>query len=198
MHVHSLFAAALMLTFGASEATAQEPSPPPDNAAQNKPVNTTEMQKHASEMCDDHYARIVGAMSYLEVRLALSDSQRPLFDHWKSLKLADAKAHRADCAVRKPPNQPPPIIDLLNLEEKMIRARLEEVKTEIPLLEALSKTLSEDQKRRFERNWMMAAMRPNAGPPPFGPPRDNRRPGTEEMNHDAPPPPPDGGPLPMQ
>ena len=198
MHAHNLLAAALMLAFGASGATAQEPPlPPPDNAARMEPADTAEMQKHAVEMCEDHYARIVGAMSYLEVRLALSDSQRPLFERWKTVKSANAKAHLADCMARRPPDQPPSIIDLMNLEEKMIRARLEEVKTEMPLLEALSKTLSEDQKHMFERNWMMMApMGPKAGPRPHGPPPDNL--GPEEMNDTAPPPPPDGGSLPLQ
>ena len=38
-----------------------------------------EMAAHMKQMCDDHYAREVGRMAYLETRLNLTPSEQPLF-----------------------------------------------------------------------------------------------------------------------
>jgi len=190
----SLVTAVFSLALAAAAATAQEPpqAPPPDKPG---PADKAEMRKHAREMCNDQYAHAVGTLSYLEARLALSEMQKPLFERWKSVKLASAKARLAECAGQQPPEGPPSIIDLMKFEEKSIRDRLDEIKAEMPALQFLAKTFSEDQKHVFEDEGTMIPPDPMDGRHPPGPPCGDH--GPAAMRQDGPPP-PDGNAAPLQ
>jgi hypothetical protein len=130
-------------------------------------------QHRFAEMCIDRQARAAGALAYLEARLALTDKQQPQFERWKKIKLASVK--EADCSP--PPTGAPSIVDGLKHEEKMLRARLAEVKAETPALEALLAVLSPEQKNAFRPHQQRLGP-PNGGgarpdgdePPPEGPP----------------------------
>ncbi len=157
---------------------------------QMRPADKAEMQKHFEQMCSDRYARTVGEMAFLEVRLALSDKQRPLFDRWKSVKLASAKARLSECAAHRPPDKPPSIVDLMKLEESNIRARLDDLEAEMPALEALFNSLGDEQKQAFEGGDPMAPMGPERGSRPPMPPGDDCMADPGAMGRGEPPPPP--------
>lgn len=119
-------------------ASAEELAAKPDKA---------DMQKHFVQMCADGNARAAGEMAYLETKLALSEKQKPLFDRWKAVRLASAKSHAAECAAMLPPDAPPSGVDRLKMEEKILRARLADVKAELPSFEALYASLTPDQSK---------------------------------------------------
>src|SRR5690242_5715657 len=77
--------------------------------AQNSPAPGREMRDmrlpadmaaHMKRMCEDHYAREVGRMAYLETRLKLTPAEQPLFARWKDVSLDIAKRRSADCGQR--------------------------------------------------------------------------------------------------
>ncbi len=133
------------------------PAPPAPGAHRmmRMEVRTEDMAQHRAEFCADRYARAVGEMAYLKTRLALSDKQKPLFERWEKIKLESAKTHSGDCADMKPPGMDASLIDKLKLREKMLKERLADLQAQMPSLEALAATLSDEQKHVFER----AAMR---------------------------------------
>src|ERR1700742_989926 len=72
--------------------------------AQASPANTNEpmpskadMASWHQQMCSDHFARRVGEVAYLEAKLSLSDTQRPLFASWKESVLGSAKTNESAC-----------------------------------------------------------------------------------------------------
>jgi hypothetical protein len=173
-------AAAMLCT--AAIAQPAPPSAPPSAPAQDK----AEMQRHFAEMCLDRQAHAVGQLAYLEAKLALTDKQKPLFERWKKVKLATAKS--ADCAP--PPEGEPSVVDQLKHEQKMLQSHLEELKAELPALEALAATLTPEQKKAF------APPGPHhRGPGDHGPgdrgPRDG---GPDDHQPPGPPPPHGDGP----
>lgn len=115
-----------------------------------------EMAKMHAQMCQDGYAQDVGRFATLEVRLQLTDKQKPLFERWKALKLKAAKAHAESCAAMNPPEPPDPSagtapkapdpVEGLKREEARLKARLADLKAEIPAFEALCASLSDEQK----------------------------------------------------
>jgi hypothetical protein len=132
------------LVLSAGTALAQMPPAPPfEKGLPDK----AEMQRHFAEMCHDRLAHVTGDIAFLEVKLALTDPQKPLFERWKKIKLTAAKA--GDCAP--PPEGKPSLTDPLKHEEKMLRQRLDELKAELPALEALAASLSDGQKEAFAR-----------------------------------------------
>ena len=170
-----------------SSAAAAQPTPPADKPMPDK----AEMQRHMAEMCQDRKAHAAGELTYLETKLALSDKQRPLFERWKKIKLAEANA--AECAVPPPPDGEPSLVDQLKQEEKFLHARLDSLKAELPALDAFYASLSDAQKKAFRpapppgahRGGPMMGRGP-AGHGPDAPGRDG--PGNE--------PPPNGAPVP--
>ncbi len=124
-----------------------------------------DMQRRFAEMCIDRQAQAAGEMAYLETRLALTNAQKPLFERWKKVKLATA----GDC--EPPPRQEPAIVERLKHEQAMLRRRLDEVRTELPALEALAAVLTPEQTKRFDggpHRRVPIRMHPpeNFGPPP--------------------------------
>lgn len=104
------------------------------------------------EMCTDRYARQVGWFSYLEVKLALSDAQRPAFENWKSAVLTAAKSEQDAClAHTRDPGHSPTILDREAGEQSMLKARLSALESELPTLQSLYQILSPEQKAVFDR-----------------------------------------------
>jgi hypothetical protein len=147
--------AALLLCAGAAAA---EGPPDPMHAAS---FDKAQMQKHHARMCSDILAGASGEMAFLEVKLALSGSQKPLFERWKAVRLDAARKHAADCAATMPPDKEPSLLDNAKQEEKMLRTRLDDLHAEMPALEALAGALSDEQKGVLAHGAMM-------GPPPGG------------------------------
>jgi hypothetical protein len=147
------------LALSASAALAQD-APPAPPAAQtmgsaHDPMrgpmhaNKEEFAEHHAQMCSDRFAHDVGDLAYLETKLALGDKQRVLFDRWRNVKLASAKARAAECASLKLPDKEPSIVEHLKQDEKMLQHRLDDLRAELPTLEALTASLNDEQKHAF-------------------------------------------------
>lgn len=186
---YRFYTTTLAAVFTAGAALAQTPPAPPAKGQPDK----AEMQRHAAEMCRDRLAQATGHMAYLEAKLNLTAQQKPLFERWKKIKLGAAQA--AECLP--PPGSKPSIIEHMKGEEKMLRQRLDELKAEMPALEALFVSLSGEQKKAF----MPPPRHPGEGPgmkhhgpmgpgagPHGGPPHDG--PQQQSPDRDGPPPPP--------
>ena len=151
------------LALCASAAMAQDappPSAPPAPIAKHMGhgpwhMNKEDMAEHHAQMCSDRYARTVGALAYVEVKLALTDRQKPLFERWKHVKLESVKARANDCATMAPRDMDASIIDRLKMQEKRIKARLADLQAEMPSLEALVASLTDEQKEDLERTHEM-------------------------------------------
>lgn len=154
--IAAFFAAALI----APAALAQAAPPPagPDGAGPGKAISKADMEKHHAQMCNGFYAHEVGALAELEVRLQLTATQKPLFEKWKAVKLSAAKSHSDACLSMKGPDMPPPDAakaakppvpspaEGLKHEMQGLQDKLAEIKAELPALEALTASLSDDQK----------------------------------------------------
>jgi hypothetical protein len=133
--------AALALT--APAAWAEDAPPPPDHMAM--------MAKHHADMCGNHYARAVGKLAELEVRLNLTANQKAPFERWKDARLKQAKAKSAECADVKPLGRDASIMDLREREISHLEKRLASLKAETPALEALVKVLNPEQQTILKR-----------------------------------------------
>ena len=153
------FVASLALC--ASAAMAQDaPAAPPAPVAKHMGhgawhMNKEDMAEHHAQMCSDRYARTVGTLAYLETKLALTDKQKPLFDRWQRVKLSAARAHSDECGTMMPRDMDASIIDRMKMHEKKMKARLADLQAELPSLEALVASLTDEQKHALERTHEM-------------------------------------------
>jgi hypothetical protein len=151
---------------------------------------------HMTQMCKDMYAHKVGELAFEEARLALTPAQTGAFAHWKQVSLEIAQRHVGECNARiakmearfanrdkkdgkKMHNRGNPV-DRMAREEEMLKARLADLQSERPALEALYNALTPDQRRelghpgmgggRPMHGMMMGMMhRPGMGPMGMGP-----------------------------
>ena len=164
--------------------------------AQNSPAPAREMRDmrmpmpadlaaHMKRMCEDHYAREVGRMAYLETRLKLTSAEQPLFARWKEVTLDIAKRRSADCSqrVNQRDNREPNLVERMGREEDMLKRRIADLDSERPALSALYNALTPDQREELSpRHGMMAGgMMPD---------RDHFRRPPMEMGDRPPPQPP--------
>lgn len=151
MKLRILVAVVTPLVLGTGIALAQA-APPPEAAMAHRPwhMNPAEMAKHHAAMCTNRYARAVGGMAFLEVKLTLTPDQKPLFERWKDIVLSDAKARSAMCLAMKMPEKKPSLIEHLQHTEMMMQSRVDGLKTQMPTLEKLDTALSGDQRRILE------------------------------------------------
>ncbi|MGZ5929711.1 MAG: Spy/CpxP family protein refolding chaperone [Rhizomicrobium sp.] len=111
-----------------------------------------EMAVRLKQMCEDHYAREVGRMAYLEARLNLTQPEQPLFARWKSVKVDIAKRRSAECSQqlgghgrdlnRKFSNP----VERMTGEQDMLKRRLADLDAERPVLAALYGALTPQQR----------------------------------------------------
>ena len=105
------------------------------------------------QMCTDHFARNVGRVAYVEAKLSLNDSQRPLFDSWKQTVLGSAKSREGDCLSRqaRPDGMHEhSIIERQARMQAMLQSRLADMNAEMPSLKALYDSLTPEQKQVFD------------------------------------------------
>ena len=185
------------LALCASAAMAQNaPTPPPAPVAKHMGhgpwhMNKEDMAEHHAQMCSDLYARSVGGLAYIEIKLALTDKQKPLFDRWKRVKLASVRARADECATMKMPMMDASIIDRLKMHEKRMKSRLADLQAEMPSLEALVASLSDEQKHALERTHEMFGDRGMHGMHGMmGHEHHGYDGGHDNDDNDAPPPPP--------
>jgi len=150
--------AALALT--APAALAQEaPQGQKHHAMQ---MSADEMAKHHAEMCTNHFAEAVGKLAALEVRLNLTAAQKPAFERWKQVKLADVKAATAKCADTTPLGRDASIMEHRQRQIARAEQHLANLKAETPALEALVKVLTPEQQMVL-KHAAMEAMRDHMG-----------------------------------
>jgi hypothetical protein len=143
--------ALLAFAFAGSFALAEDAPPPQGPMPNMMHMNKNFMARHHIEMCDGLYARAVGRMAELEVKLALTSTQKPLFERWKSVRLASVKMRSEQCAKFEFPGPDATVLDGVKLETRMLEARLADLKAETPPLEALVKALSPGQQQTLQR-----------------------------------------------
>lgn len=152
-----LLAATAFAAIAAPVAFAQS-APPADGGqmqehAWHKP-SPEQMAAWHAERCKSHYARVAGKLAYLQADLSITDAQRGAFDDWKGVVLSSAKAHSDACLARADDGQQHMHHDALERTarmEKMLEARLAQLKAERPALEHLYASLTPDQKKEFDR-----------------------------------------------
>ncbi|HUO92674.1 MAG TPA: Spy/CpxP family protein refolding chaperone [Rhizomicrobium sp.] len=152
-----LLAAASIATFAAPVAFAQS-APSSDGAQQqehawHKP-NPEEMAAWHAERCKSHYARVAGKLAYLQADLQITDAQRSAFEQWKDVVLSSAKSRSDACLAQTPEGQQMHHHDALERNarmEKMLEAKLAQLKAERPALENLYASLTPDQKKEFDQ-----------------------------------------------
>lgn len=101
------------------------------------------------QMCVDRYARNAGRVAYVEARLSLTDSQRPLFDSWKQTVLGSAKSRENECLARQPHMGDMHRRNILERQarmQQMMQSRLADLTAEQPSLKTLYDSLSPEQK----------------------------------------------------
>jgi LTXXQ motif family protein len=161
--------------------------------AQNSPAptrdmrmsNTAEMAAHMKRMCEDHYAREVGHLAYLEARLNLTQPEQPLFARWKGVKLDIAKRRTADCSQRVAHMDHKEFtpVERMGREQDMLKRRLTDLDAERPVLATLYDALTPQQREALSprgRGRMAGGMREHG----------MMRGGPMEMGDHPPPPPP--------
>jgi hypothetical protein len=104
--------------------------------------------------CQDHYAREVGRIAYLETKLNLTGSQQSLFAAWKAVKLDIAKRHANECAARNMDQMHKDVspADRLAKMEERLKKRVADIDAERPALAALYGALSEDQRKALHHH----------------------------------------------
>jgi len=159
MALHTLLPLIATLALCAPAALAQEATPLPMGhhaglGGAEKGLSLEDIGKMHAHWCNALYAHEAGALTTLEVELQLSDKQKPAFDRWKAIKLATAKAHADACSAGKMPPPPdqdkakgkaPPPVEGLKIEMQHLKDRLADIKAELPALEALAATLTDEQ-----------------------------------------------------
>jgi Spy/CpxP family protein refolding chaperone len=125
----------------ASIAMAAEPAP------QTVPVPHKDRAAMHQQMCAERFADRAGRLAYLEAKLALTEQQRPLFNQWRQSVLDGAGKERAACqALTVSENAPPTIVQREDHLEKMLAAKLQDMQSSRPALQALYDALTPTQR----------------------------------------------------
>jgi len=142
----ALFTAASLFCAGLAAAqTADTAGPPPvthhhpDFAALHR------------SMCEDHQAAAAAKLAFVEVKLTLTDAQKPLFAKWRQAVLDSAAKQKASCLAEAPksPDKLPTILEHEAHEEALLQARLDMLKSTRPALQAFYDSLTDAQKESF-------------------------------------------------
>ena len=120
-----------------------------DTAAVPMPMAKNFKQERHDRFCQEIYPRAVGKLAYLETKLDLTASQKPLYERWMKVKLSSAKAHADQCMAMNPQRRD--IMERLDVEQMMLETRLADIKAEKPSLKALVASLNDDQQKTLAR-----------------------------------------------
>lgn len=158
MKTSSIAALVGIALVGATAAWAQSAPDAPKGPMPHKPGEHGRMMhdpQRAKNFCVDRYAHAVGRMAYLEAKLNLNATQKPLYEKWSQTVLASAGKDRDACTTRaanfKPDAAKPSILDRETRLEQMMTAKLDALKTQRPSLEALYASLTPDQQAQFNQ-----------------------------------------------
>ncbi|MDR3515466.1 MAG: Spy/CpxP family protein refolding chaperone [Azospirillaceae bacterium] len=148
----------------ASAATA--PDDAPDGAPLDAKPGSKDFTAFAKRMCLDHYADRIGDLAALEVRLSLTDQQRPLWNEWYKVTSASAQTMRVFCETNIPNKEAPPtIVERDDMTQSFLAAHEQALKTARPALVALYQALTPEQREILDRPHRFMG----PGPGPFHP-----------------------------
>lgn len=145
----ALFAAASLLSAGVAIAqTADNTTPPPMMHQEHHP----DFAKMHKEMCEERPAHAAAKLAYVEVKLGLTDAQKPLFAKWRQTVLDSSAKQKTACLAEAPKGdhkQVPTVLERESHEETALQARLDMLKTTRPALQAFYDSLTDAQKEEF-------------------------------------------------
>jgi hypothetical protein len=143
----ALFSAASLLCAGLAFAqTADKNAAPP--MMHQRPDRTVMHQS----MCEDHQATAAARLAFVEVKLGLTEAQKPLFAKWRQAVLDNAAKQKTACLADAPKlegHQRPTILERQAHEEEMLTARLQMLQSTKAPLKAFYESLSDAQKESF-------------------------------------------------
>lgn len=146
----------------ATNANAEQNARRPVMVAQAGPSRSGEMDRERQPSCNDISAGKQEEMHWLESRLSLTSAQAPLFARWRQVALDIARRHQSECtAHQRNGGRAPGLLDGIAEEETMLRARLADLQTERPVLEAFYRALTPGQRNALEQQGG-----PDGAPPP--------------------------------
>ena len=161
-----ILSAVALVALTASAAIAQLPAGP---RAGRTPPTAEQMTARRAQLCDVVKARQAARLAFIESRLKLTPTQKPLFDRWKSAVESVAADRLANCA--KPPvraAQRPTLIERNARMAERLKTRLANLEKTRGPEEALYNALTDDQKKLFDSGRGRARMA-MAGPMMRGP-----------------------------
>jgi periplasmic protein CpxP/Spy len=139
-------------------------------------------------MCEDHEARLAGALAFAETKLKITDTQRPAWAKFVTAVKNSDSALEKRCADPAKAKMPETLPERAQFMEEMTAAHLEQIRQVRPALNELYGTFTPEQKKtademveRFMRHGPGGlghgpGMRGHHGPGPDGDHGD-RRPG---------------------
>ena len=135
--------------FCAGLAMAQAPAPDAQAHPDHHRPDFAAMHK---SLCEDRQARAAAKLAYVEVKLGLTDAQKPLFAKWRQAVMDSAAKQKTACLAEAPKGdmkQMPTILERESHEETALQARLDMLKSSRPALQAFYDSLTDAQKESF-------------------------------------------------
>lgn len=145
----ALFAAASVLCAGLAMAqTADNTTTPPPVVHQQHHPDFAALHK---DRCEERPAHAAAKLAYVEVKLGLTDAQKPLFAKWRQTVLDNSAKQKAACLAEAPKtdHMQPTVLERKSHEEAALQARLDMLKTTRPTLQAFYDSLTDAQKQEF-------------------------------------------------
>jgi Spy/CpxP family protein refolding chaperone len=146
----ALLSAASLLCAGLAIAQTADsnPSAPPQMRQQHHP-DFAAMHK---SMCEDHQAGAAARLAFVEVKLGLTDAQKPLFAKWRQAVLDNATKQKSACLAEAPKtdaHQQPTVLEREAKAEEMLTAKLQMLQSTKAPLKAFYDSLTDAQKETF-------------------------------------------------
>ena len=155
----ALFSAASLLCAGLAVAQTADNSSAPPQMPRHHPDFAT---MHKS-MCEDHQAGAAARLAFVEVKLGLTDAQKPLFAKWRQAVLDSAAKQKTACLAEAPNHQQPTILEREAHAEEMLTAKLQMLQSTKAPLKAFYDSLSDAQKESFNHMHHHGGMRGHGG-----------------------------------
>jgi hypothetical protein len=151
MNYRTVIPALAAVALAASAAIAQVPAAGPQRG--RAAPTADERAARLTQFCDDMKARQAARFTFIEERLKLTATQKPLFDRWKAAMQSIEAARQADCTKPRPATatQRPTLTERNARMEEMLKTRLADLEKTRGPQEALYNALSDEQKQLFER-----------------------------------------------
>ena len=98
-------------------------------------------------MCEDHDARVAGALAFAETRLKITDAQRPAWNKFATAVKNSGGAMEKICADPAKMKPPATLPEHAQRMEEMMTMRLDQIRQVRPALDEVYATFTADQKK---------------------------------------------------